>query len=140
MTSVSIDGLLSAREFVGRILSESKAGAGVPFWNGAIAALDVVAAYLNAGCKGEGMNGRILHEAAALLNGERQEAYGPPADNLGRVAAMWTLYLGRQVSAKDVCLLLALLKICREMHTHKRDNLVDAAGYIGLAGDTAGGQ
>ena len=86
------------------------------------------------------MNGRILQEAHALLNGERQEAYGSPADNLGRVAAMWSVYLGRPVDAKDVCLMMALLKLCREMNAHRRDNLVDAAGYIALAADMEGGQ
>jgi len=53
---------------------------------------------------------------------------------------MWSVYLGRQVSAKDVCLMLAMLKLCREMNAHVHDNLLDAAGYIGLAADMEGRQ
>ena len=84
-------------------------------------------------------NGEILLEAHALINGPRQAAYGSPAENLGRVAGMWTLYLGRPVTAKDVCLMMALLKLCREMNAHAHDNLVDCAGYLALAADMEGG-
>ena len=84
------------------------------------------------------MNGDILLQAHALINGERQASYGPPAESFERVAAMWTAYLEYTVTAKDVCLCLALLKIAREAHAHKLDNLLDAAGYIGLAADMEG--
>lgn len=33
--------------------------------------------------------------------------------------------------------MMALLKIGREAHAHKRDNLFDAAGHIALAEDVA---
>ena len=36
--------------------------------------------------------------------------------------------------------MMALLKIGREAHAHKLDNLVDAAGYIALAEDVAKGE
>ena len=84
------------------------------------------------------MNGDILLEAHALINGERQEAYGSPAESFGRVAAMWSVYLDSSVSAKDVCLMMAMLKLCREMNAHTHDNLLDAAGYLGLAADMGG--
>jgi len=82
-------------------------------------------------------NGAILRVAFELVNAERQDDYGPPADSMARIASLWTAYLNRPVSAKDVCLMLAMLKIAREAHAHKPDNLLDAAGYIGLAGDLA---
>jgi len=81
------------------------------------------------------MNGDILLEAHVLLNGDRQDDYGHPAVSLVRIAAMWSAYLGHAVTGKDVGLLMALFKIGREAHSHKLDNLVDAAGYIGLAAD-----
>ena len=81
------------------------------------------------------MNGKILLEAHNLLNAERQQDYGSPAASFARIAALWSAYLGREVSPKDVCMCMALLKIAREANSHKRDNLLDAAGYIGLAAD-----
>ena len=81
------------------------------------------------------MNGDILLEAHALINAARREEYGPAAESFNRAAVMWSAYLGRAISGKDVALCLALLKFSREAHRHKRDNLLDAAGYIGLASD-----
>jgi hypothetical protein len=83
--------------------------------------------------------GDVLETALTLLNGPRQEQYGAPAESLRRIAALWSAYLGVDVSGKDVALLMALLKICREGYRHKPDNLIDAAGYIALAGDLEGG-
>ena len=83
------------------------------------------------------MNGTILNEALSLINAQRQDEYGPPSASFGRIAAMWGAYLGQPVSCRDVACLMALLKLAREAHAHKADNLVDAAGYIGLAGDLA---
>jgi hypothetical protein len=81
----------------------------------------------------------ILSEAEKLINGARQEAYGDPATNLNRVAGLWTNYLRLKyaeaemsITAEDVCWMLADLKKARQMHAHHHDNLVDAAGYIGL--------
>lgn len=82
-------------------------------------------------------NGAILLTAHALVNGDREYDYGSPTATLTRVASMWTAYLEQPVNARDVALLLALLKIAREAHRCKEDNLVDAAGYIGLAADMA---
>jgi hypothetical protein len=86
------------------------------------------------------MNGDILLEAHGLINGDRQGAYGPPAESFCRTAALWSAYLGHTVSGKDVALCLALLKLSREAHRHKPDNLLDAAGYLGLAADMVVGE
>jgi hypothetical protein len=73
----------------------------------------------------------ILHEADALINGPRQGAYGHPIDNFGRIAAMWTVILDQQVTAEQVGLCMAALKLARQVHQPSRDNLVDACGYLG---------
>lgn len=80
-------------------------------------------------------NGKILLKAHALINGDRQNGYGHPIENLSRIAALWSAYLGRTVSAKDVAVCMAFVKLGREAGNHKPDNLLDAAGYIGLAAD-----
>lgn len=80
----------------------------------------------------------ILQEAEEIIFGDREQVYGHPAKNLERIAEYWALYLkhkfGTQLllSAEDVCWMMAQLKMTRQMNTHKRDNLVDTAGYVAL--------
>lgn len=82
----------------------------------------------------------ILSEAENIITGDRQECYGDPRVNLQRVAEQWGMYLSQKnqlfkqiiLTQEDICWMMTLLKMCRQMHAPKRDNLVDAAGYIGL--------
>ncbi len=85
-------------------------------------------------------NGAILLEAHTLINAEGQGDYGPPAASFARIAALWSAYLGHAVTGKDVAMCMALLKVAREANRHKADNLIDAAGYIGIAADMEAGQ
>ena len=79
--------------------------------------------------------GSILVEALSIINGERQDQYGSPEDSFRLIAAYWSTYLGRDISEKDVALMMVLFKIAREANQHKRDNICDAAGYLGIYGD-----
>jgi len=87
------------------------------------------------------MRGEILKEALDIINGERIDLYGNPEDSFGDVSKYWRTYLETKfdikigLTAKDVSMMLALMKIARETNQGKKDNLVDAAGYIGLAAD-----
>jgi hypothetical protein len=54
---------------------------------------------------------QILADAAALIDGQRQEDYGPPAENFARLAALWSAYAGHPFTAAQVCDMLALLKV-----------------------------
>jgi len=83
--------------------------------------------------------GSILDEAQGIIWGDREKTYGEPDVNLKRIAAMWQTYLESKaqdglttIEPEDVCWMMVLLKASRQMNTPKRDNLVDAAGYIGL--------
>lgn len=80
-------------------------------------------------------NAQILLAAYNLVNGARSQDYGDTMPCFERIAGLWGAYLGRAISSRDVGLMMALLKIAREAGKHKPDNLLDAAGYIGLAGD-----
>jgi len=71
----------------------------------------------------------VLEEAQDAVGGERRASYGHPAVNHGRTAAMWSAYLGIQITARQVCMMNVLQKASRDAHTPKRDNLVDIAGY-----------
>lgn len=76
----------------------------------------------------------ILTIAYRIVRGERQDSYGDPHENIKRVADLWTAYLGTVVTARDVCLMMILMKCSRDRHAPKNDNLIDIAGYAELAG------
>jgi hypothetical protein len=81
------------------------------------------------------VNGRILDDAFKLINGDRQSSYGSPKECHDRVAILWSVYLKKQITAADVCMLMALLKIGREVNKPNRDNALDACGYLGIYHD-----
>jgi len=80
----------------------------------------------------------VLAEADRLINGERQQNYGEAGDSFGAIAAMWSAYLGCDVTARDVCNMMALLKIARLRLGQHDDSSVDGCGYLALAAEVAG--
>lgn len=83
----------------------------------------------------------VLGEAATIIYGDREQTYGHPAINLESIADLWQAYLRTrakhcedefEMQSEDVCWMMVLLKMARQAHMHKRDNLVDAIGYIAL--------
>ena len=83
--------------------------------------------------------GEALFKAAGdIINGERQTTYGDSEDSFGFIAARWNQYLqGRfkaqfELAAKDVAFLMADFKMARECVQGKADNIIDAAGYLGI--------
>ena len=79
----------------------------------------------------------ILEEAARLIgsDGDRERDYGTPAENFGRIAAGWSVILDQDVSAEQVALCMAWLKIARLVNGPHEDSYVDAAAYMALAGE-----
>lgn len=75
----------------------------------------------------------ILSEADDLINGERLKTYGTPAESFGRIAELWSGYLGMSLTPLDVTNLMVLLKVSRTKGTYHRDSYVDIAGYAALA-------
>lgn len=75
----------------------------------------------------------ILEEAQRLIYGDRQSEYGPGHEEMARVAGIWTVILGTEVTAYQAALCMSGLKLARACARYKRDNLVDGAGYLGLA-------
>lgn len=76
-------------------------------------------------------NRSVLAEAEEIINGQRREDYGGPAESFGRIARMWSGYLGSEVTPEDVAMLMVLLKVSRAKQGFQRDSLVDIAGYAG---------
>ena len=75
----------------------------------------------------------VLLKAEEIINGERRSAYGDAKLSFGKVAKIWSVILNTEVTASQVALCMTGLKIVRECANHKEDNLIDAAGYLGLA-------
>ena len=63
---------------------------------------------------------------------ERGKHYGTPDANYKRIAGLWSLILKTNVTPKDVLLCMVATKLCREIASHKRDNVIDMAGYLKL--------
>lgn len=78
----------------------------------------------------------ILDKAKACVVGDREQDYGSPESNFGRIANLWTAFLNASISPTDVAAMLALLKIARIASGHaKDDNWVDLAGYAACGGE-----
>ena len=72
--------------------------------------------------------------ASSLVLGDRNASYGTPATDFAGVALMWTGLLSEKlaanITATDVALMMAALKLRRHAHRPKDDNIIDAHGYL----------
>ena len=90
----------------------------------------------------------ILDEAKRITDGDRARDYDSPENNFRRISNYWNVYLEHKgyyggfgdkgVTPKDVAMMMILMKLAREDHKHKRDNLVDACGYARCAAKIEG--
>lgn len=83
--------------------------------------------------------GSVLIEAHSIINGARRASYGSPKESFDDIASAWTLQLKSQltkpITARQVALMMAMLKILRDRSKPARDNTVDLCGYGALAED-----
>ena len=83
----------------------------------------------------ETLRGAVLAEARELIEGDRNNTYGPPHQDFQRAADAATAYGyraigGKPIEAHDIAILIGLVKVSRLMWTpEKRDSWVDLAGY-----------
>jgi len=80
----------------------------------------------------------ILREAEEIISADRERTHGRAEENLANIATLWDAWCrvsrDAQMTAHDVAIMMALLKIARtQTGTYNRDDYVDAAGYIALA-------
>ena len=75
----------------------------------------------------------VLLEAESLVNGPRNDSYGPPGADYAKTAKIWSGVLlpklREDITPAEAMLCMIAVKMSREVHRHKRDNLVDIAGY-----------
>jgi len=81
-----------------------------------------------------------MGEAAALIGGDRRRDYGPPEQDYGRAAALWSAATGRAMTASEGVLFMMCVKISRQMNSPKRDNIVDLHGYAEILADMMEGE
>ena len=86
----------------------------------------------------------ILQEAEEIVNGARKADYGSAKVSFERIGQMtalmltedeWDLLSQRVISPTVVTKMHQATKLTRESFAHKRDNLVDLAGYASLQND-----
>lgn len=56
-----------------------------------------------------------------------------PLANLQRIAALWSAYMGVEMTASDVAKMMVLHKLSRSRAGAVRDHYVDAIGYLLMA-------
>lgn len=81
---------------------------------------------------------RMFLENVSKTIDQRGEEYGTPAENLKRISTLWSIHLNFEVTEYDVCLMMVLLKLARNVEGHKDDNLLDAAAYLAIADQMKG--
>lgn len=75
-----------------------------------------------------------LDKAKELVTGDRQKDYGTPQESFRCIAALWSAYLGIEVTAEQVAIMQALLKIGRSAGGRKTPNTYyDLLGYGAIA-------
>lgn len=83
----------------------------------------------------------ILNTASELINGERDRVYGTPLENHQRIAGIWSVILGHRVTAQQVALCMAGVKMARLVESPRHlDSYVDGAAYMAIAGEIAGAE
>lgn len=64
-----------------------------------------------------------------LVDGERQEQYGDPIEHFEKVAKVWSVILGTEVTPEKAVEMMMGFKLVRLAHKYKKDSLDDLEGY-----------
>ena len=78
----------------------------------------------------------ILKEANELIAGDRHKDYGDKVENHNNIAKLWSAYIGIEITAHDVAIMMVLLKIARtKLGAVSRDTYIDMSAYGAIAGE-----
>ena len=80
----------------------------------------------------------ILQKAHAIVyerTEEQSRNYGDIQDSMNRASLIATDMSGKFVSPKEIYISIISIKLSREAHAHKEDNLLDAVAYISALND-----
>jgi len=78
----------------------------------------------------------ILKKADEIVNQrseEKERMYGPFSESMKRAAAIYNAASpsSEQISVEGMYRAMIALKLSRESYSHREDNLLDAAAYLG---------
>ena len=84
----------------------------------------------------------LLEQAANIVTGHRESDYGSPENSFAAIAELWSYWLGVDVTAYDVGMMMILLKVARIREAQGRptdDSFVDLAGYAACTSEILDG-
>lgn len=81
------------------------------------------------------MTEKLLKISNDLIYSERAKEYGSFKDNMTKISVIFEATSGIKLTEEQCAKSLIALKLAREGTKHKRDNLIDAVGYIALLDD-----
>lgn len=74
-----------------------------------------------------------IDTAKEVIYGDREKTYGHPSVNLEKIAKIWSVIFGIEITADQVCWAMVGLKMARATNGDRYlDNEIDAIGYIAL--------
>lgn len=81
---------------------------------------------------------KLLADAVALIDGDRNDVYGPPTEHHAATAAAWSAVFGYQFEASDVARAFIIDKLVRLSRSPgHRDSWADIAGYAACGWESA---
>ena len=79
---------------------------------------------------------QILEKANSLISQDREKDYGDKVENHENIAKLWSAYKDTEITAHDVAVMMALLKIARtKLGAVSEDTYVDMSAYSAIAGE-----
>ena len=82
------------------------------------------------------MTRKEILDRAAVIVGGKDSQHGNAENNFDKIARLWYAYKGVPFSAKDVAVMMILLKVARIASGHQNDdNWTDIAGYAACGGE-----
>lgn len=76
----------------------------------------------------------ILEKANEIVNlrsEEKEREYGPFSECNRKAAVIASIISNKTITVEDIYYMQIALKLARESHSHKEDNLLDLCAYIG---------
>jgi len=78
----------------------------------------------------------ILKKAVSYVADSREKEYGNKLKNHDNIAKLWSAYKDTEFTARDVAVMMALLKVARTKQGKvSEDTFIDGAAYMAIAGD-----
>ena len=78
----------------------------------------------------------IIDLAKEIVSKDREKMYGNKSNNHKNISKLWSAYLDKKITPKDVAILMLLLKVARtKLGKELIDNYIDMVGYAAIAGE-----